>query len=170
MFQKFLQRVIAPLMTTAMLGLLGSGLTGCGSKSAASAPTTTPATSAVNPNPTTNVQPPEIDNSGAAPTTTQTVATVNPTKASVGRTPAIVKLAPPRVTAISIDKTGSVGTSKIPSLTQEQARYYAEETAKTGGEIRIGDICTDSDRPFATFYSPEPPSAPENPIDRKSVV
>jgi hypothetical protein len=69
-----------------------------------------------------------------------------------------VNTSPPFVIFIAIDKTGSVTTSKIPSLTIDQVKSLAQAVAKVGGEIRLGDVCTDSDRPLASFYISEPPT------------
>jgi hypothetical protein len=62
---------------------------------------------------------------------------------------------------IGIDRTGSTVSSKIPTLNFPQLERLARAAAKVGAEIRVGVICTDSDRPLLAFFVPEPPVAPQ---------
>jgi hypothetical protein len=62
---------------------------------------------------------------------------------------------------IGIDRTGSTVSSKIPTLKFPQLERLARAAARVGVEIRLGVICTDSDRPLLAFFVPEPPVAPQ---------
>jgi hypothetical protein len=79
-----------------------------------------------------------------------TVTTPQPSEAA--------NLKPPQIIFITNDKTGSTKSSKVPSLTIDSVMPLVREVAKYGGEVRIGNTCTDSDLPLVAFYSPEPPS------------
>jgi hypothetical protein len=81
----------------------------------------------------------------------------------------IANLKPPQVIFISVDKTGSVKSSKIPSLTIDPVKTLAQAGAKGGVEIRIGNVCTDSDRPLASFYISEPPLPLDQPPQKPTL-
>jgi hypothetical protein len=80
----------------------------------------------------------------------KTVATKQPS--------AIANLKPPQVIFIAIDKSLSTKSSKIPNLTIEPVIALAQTVAKNSGELRAGNVCTDSDLALASFYSSELPS------------
>jgi hypothetical protein len=65
---------------------------------------------------------------------------------------------PPKVIFIAIDKTGSAKSSKIPNLTIDPVISLAQTVKEVGGEVRAGNVCTDSDLALASFYSEEPPT------------
>jgi hypothetical protein len=72
---------------------------------------------------------------------------------------------PPVTIYVGLDKTGSVGRSKIPAMTLDQFQPLLQQAIERGGEIRVATVCTNSDRPTVSFYASEPPIAPHKPQD-----
>lgn len=72
--------------------------------------------------------------------------------------PSEIATKPPKVIFIAIDKTGSAKSSKIPNLTIDPVISLAQTVDKVGGEVRAGNVCTDSDLALVSFYSEEPPT------------
>ncbi len=72
--------------------------------------------------------------------------------------PSAIATKPPKVIFFAIDKTGSAKSSKLPNLTIELQMPLLEAVKKDGGEVRAGNVCTDSDLALASFYSEEPPT------------
>jgi hypothetical protein len=72
--------------------------------------------------------------------------------------PSTIATKPPKVIFIAIDKTGSAKSSKIPNLTIDPVISLAQTVKEVGGEVRAGNVCTDSDLALASFYSEEPPT------------
>ena len=64
---------------------------------------------------------------------------------------------------VAIDRTASVGASKIPTLKLDNLQPLLELVKKVGGEVRVAEICTSSDLRLNSFYMPEPPLAPQSP-------
>lgn len=83
--------------------------------------------------------------------------------------PSEIAIKPPEVFFIANDKTGSVKSSKIPNLTIDPVISLAQSVAKNGGEVRMGNVCTDSDLPLASFYASEPPSLPNPPPQKPTL-
>jgi hypothetical protein len=69
----------------------------------------------------------------------------------------------PVITFISLDKTGSTVSSKIPAAKSTDFQPLVEQIKQRGGEVRVGVICNDSDKPLASFYLAEPPTIPTAP-------
>ena len=63
--------------------------------------------------------------------------------------PSAIATKPPKVIFIAIDKTGSAKSSKIPNLTIESLIPLVRAVAKNRGEVRAGNVCTDSDLALA---------------------
>ncbi|WP_310413585.1 hypothetical protein [Chamaesiphon sp. OTE_8_metabat_110] len=63
---------------------------------------------------------------------------------------------------VAIDRTFSVGASKIPTLKLDNLQPLLELVKKVGGEIRVAEVCTSSVR-LNSFYLSEPPLAPQTP-------
>lgn len=163
-----LNNVLRPLTTfVVQIGaviVLAFGLNGCtqptkaaGSKNA-EVPTATdpqsPATPENKTQPTAAVNMPKID---IATASTSPIAD----QAVIKKTLATNSPKQPFKIFISIDRTGSTVSSKIPSLQFSQLERLARAAAKVGAEIRLGVICTDSDLPLLAFFVPEPLVAPE---------
>jgi hypothetical protein len=70
---------------------------------------------------------------------------------------------PPVITFVSLDKTGSTVSSKIPTAKNTDFQPLVEQIKQQGGEIRVGIVCDDSDKPLASFYLAEPPTIPTEP-------
>jgi hypothetical protein len=144
-----LDNVLRPVQIGAVIAL-AFGLNGCNqpTKAAGSAGSEVPTA--------TSLQSPITSDNKTQPTT----AVVN--------VPEIVTATPsnsskqPFTIFIGIDRTGSRVSSKIPTLKFPQLEQLARTAAKVGVEIRMGVICTDSDRPLLAFFIPEPPVAPQS--------
>lgn len=72
--------------------------------------------------------------------------------------PVKVQSSAPLITFVSLDKTASTTSSKIPTAHSNDFQPLVEQIKQRGGEIRVGVICTDSDKPLASFHLPEPPT------------
>jgi hypothetical protein len=86
--------------------------------------------------------------------------------AEVQNTPAksnTASILPPILVFGSLDKTGSAPSSKIPNAGSTDFQPIVEKIKQHGGEIRVGIICDDSDKPLASFYLAEPPTIPTAP-------
>jgi hypothetical protein len=77
--------------------------------------------------------------------------------------PNIASILPPILVFGSLDKTGSAPSSKIPNAASKDFQPIVEKIKQQGGEIRVGIICDDSDKPLASFYLAEPPTIPTAP-------
>jgi hypothetical protein len=73
------------------------------------------------------------------------------------------QLLAPVITFISLDKTASTTNSKIPAAKSTDFQPLVEQIKQRGGEVRVGIICKNSDKPLASFYLPEPPTIPSAP-------
>jgi hypothetical protein len=73
-------------------------------------------------------------------------------------------LSPPSRIYVAIDDSLSVGDSKIPRMKTENFQPLIQLVEKLGGEIRVGEICSNSDTRLSSFYMPEPPVAPQPPV------
>jgi hypothetical protein len=72
--------------------------------------------------------------------------------------PSAIATKPPKVIFIAIDKSLSTKSSKIPNLTIDPVIALVQTVKEVGGEVRAGNVCTDSDLALASFYSKEPPT------------
>ncbi|WP_295618129.1 hypothetical protein [Chamaesiphon sp. GL140_3_metabinner_50] len=82
---------------------------------------------------------------------------------SVSNPQSSVVLSSPVRIYVAIDRTFSVGASKIPSLKLDNLQPLLELVKKVGGEVRVAEVCTSSDLRLNSFYMPEPPLAPQPP-------
>ncbi len=72
-------------------------------------------------------------------------------------------LQPPIRIFVAIDDSMSVGESKIPRMSIENLRPLTELIEKWGGELRLAEVCTNSDLRMNSFYVAEPLVAPQPP-------
>jgi hypothetical protein len=86
------------------------------------------------------------------------VETNKSTTVAAKQPPAIANLKPPQVIFIAIDKSLSAKPSKLPNLTIDPVISLVQTVKEVGGEVRAGNVCTDSDLALASFYSEEPPT------------
>jgi hypothetical protein len=93
----------------------------------------------------------EAQNTPSKPTITNTTSSVK------------VQLLPPVITFVSLDKTNSTASTKIPAAKSTDFQPLVEQIKQRGGEVRVGVICNDSDKPLASFYLAEPPTIPTAP-------
>ncbi len=84
-----------------------------------------------------------------------------PIPAAANPQPPAVLSSPVRI-YVAIDRTFSVGASKIPNLKLTNLQPLLELVKKVGGEVRVAEVCTSSVR-LNSFYMPEPPLAPQPP-------
>lgn len=86
----------------------------------------------------------------------------SPIPAAANPQPPVLLSSPVRI-YVAIDRTASVGASKIPKLKLDNLQPLLELVKKVGGEVRVAEICTSSDLRLNSFYMPEPPLAPQPP-------
>jgi hypothetical protein len=98
------------------------------------------------------------------------VETNKSTTVATKQPPEIANLKPPMVIFIAIDKTGSAKSSKIPNLTIDPVISLVQTVAKNSGELRVGNVCTDSDLALASFYASELPSPLDIQLPQKPTI
>ncbi len=121
-------RISSPLLSIAFLVLASSLLSSCGTASSISS-------SAINTNGTSQSLQQEI------------------TKVLAMQPPAV----PPNIVNLSIDKSGSMASARIPDTTFSDVELILKSLSQTGGTLAVSLICERSDRPLIRVTLLQPP-------------